>query len=445
MIPLGLTAFITPFMSSSLNLSIPAISTGFSAGAVSVGWVITIFLLFSTAFSVPFGRIADMHGKKPFLLGGTIIFTIASLLCAIAPGIALLLLFRALQGFGASMIYATQTALISAIFPPSVRGRMMGISVTLTYLGLSLGPVLGGQLNHYFGWRSIFFVSFAVGTAACIVTAVLLQEPQEPHRMEKTLDIPGILLYLTAITMVLFGLTELTNLRFAWIILAAGILFAGLFVRNELRAASPLLDMSLFTGNRPFALSNLAALLNYGASYSVSYVMSIYLQNVRGFTSRSAGLLLITAPLIQAIFSGMAGRLSDRHSPYRLASFGMTLSGIGIAMLIFIRETTPLAYIIAALAVIGLGFAFFSSPNTNAIMSSVEKSQFGVASSVTSTSRTLGQSSSTAMITAVLGAVIGNITFAQAENESIIHAVHIIFVLCTVLSILGIYCSSRRS
>ncbi len=445
MIPLGLTSFITPFMSSSLNLSIPSISAGFSAGAVSVGWVITIFLLFSTAFSVPFGRIADLYGKKKFLLSGASVFTAASLFCGMAPNLPVLLIGRAVQGFGASMIFATATALISAIFPPSVRGRMMGISVTLTYLGLSLGPVLGGQLNHYFGWRSIFFFSTGAGMLACLAIVLILKEPEHRRPDSISLDIPGILMYLAAISMVLYGLTELTSHSFAWLILAGGILVSFLFVRHELKAPSPLLNLSLFTGNRPFALSNLAALLNYGASYSVSYVLSIYLQNVRGFTSRSAGLLLITAPAVQALFSGFAGRLSDRHSPYKLASSGMALSGLGICMLIFVKESTAMPYILFALAIIGLGFAFFSSPNTNAIMSSVDKTQFGIASSVTSTSRTLGQSSSTAMITAVFGAVIGNITFAQAAGQSIIRAMHIIFILCTLLSVLGVYCSSRRS
>ena len=343
------------------------------------------------------------------------------------------------------MIFATATALISAIFHPSVRGRMMGISVTLTYLGLSLGPVLGGQLNHYFGWRSIFFVSTAAGILACLSIVLILKEPERRRTETISMDTPGILLYLAAISMILFGLTELTNQSFAWMILAGGLLFAALFVIHERKTPSPLLDMSLFTGNRPFALSNLAALLNYGASYSVSYVLSIYLQNVRGFTSRSAGLLLITAPVMQALFSGMAGRLSDQHSPYKLASFGMLLSGIGIAMLIFVKETTPIPLLLIALAIIGLGFAFFSSPNTNAIMSSVDKTRFGIASSVTATSRTLGQSSSTAMITAVFGAVIGNITFAEASGHAIVRAMHIIFFLCTILSVLGIYCSSRRS
>lgn len=445
MIPLGMTSFITPFMSSALNLSIPSISADFSAGAVSVGWVITIYLLFSTSLSVPFGKVADLHGKKPFLLGGVILFTAASLLCGLAPAISFLLVSRALQGCGAAMIFSTVTALITSIYPAAIRGHMMGLSVTMTYLGLSLGPVLGGQFNHYFGWRSIFSATLAAGVLCCLTIVPLIHEPESEKPTSLSVDVPGILLYLAAVSMLLFGLTELTNLAASRFVLAAGAAAAALFVLRERKAAVPLLDLTLFTGNRSFALSNLAAFLNYGASYSVSYVLSIYLQNVRGYTSRTAGLFLITAPAVQALFSGAAGRLSDSHSPYRLASFGMALSGIGIAMLVFVKETTSLPFILLALAILGLGFAFFSSPNTNAIMSCVEKSQYGVASSVMSTSRTLGQAASTAMITAVIGAVIGNIAFSQAADTEIIRAMHIIFILCTLLSILGIYCSSRRS
>lgn len=450
-VPIALTAFITPFMGSALNLSIPAISAEFMANAVSMGWVITIFLLISTSFSVPFGRIADIYGKKKFFLAGTIIFTIASMICIFASGIRMLLICRGIQGLGAAMIFATNTALISAIFPPQVRGRMMGTSVTLTYLGLAMGPVIGGQLNHYFGWRSIFIFTSVFCVITILVIIIFLKEPDSPASgspgapaSRPSIDWHGNWMYILAISLLLFALTELTDLSYSWVILIAAIVFIVIFIRHELRAESPLLDMKLFTSNISFALSNAAALLNYGASFSISYLLSIYLQNVQGYNSQTAGLILITAPVMQTLLSIKAGKLSDTHSPYILASIGMTISAAGLFALIFIKEETPLGLIIAALAFVGVGFAFFSSPNTNAIMSSVDKSKYGVASSVMATSRTLGQSINTAMITSIMCAVMGHTALVEASHAMIISSMRISFIICTVLSVLGIYCSAKR-
>lgn len=257
-------------------------------------------------------------------------------------------------------------------------------------------------------------------------------------------DITGCVLYAAASAAFLYGLTDFTTYDYAKVIFFCSLILLALFVLRELKAQSPMLDLRIFTESRGFTLSNVAALLNYGASFSISYMMSIYLQSVRGMNSSVAGIILITTPLVQAAFSPLAGRLSDRHSPYVLASIGMSLTCAGIVMLIFTRADTPMPYMLTAFAVNGLGFAFFSSPNSNAIMSSVKPNRYGVASSVMSTSRTVGQTASMAVVTMIVGAVVGNIALADAGTSSIMSAIHITFTVCAVLSGIGIACSASR-
>lgn len=444
-----MAAFISPFMGSSLTLSVPSIASEFSAGAVSMGWIITSYLLTSTAFMVPIGRFADLYSKKKVFIAGTIVFMIFSGLSALSANIQMLIAMRLCQGVGAGMIFSTNTAIISQNFPVEIRGGLMGFSVMFTYLGLSLGPVLGGFLNHVLGWRSIMILITIYSIPMIVLSFIFIKETDKERNSKgipplSSMDMPGCVLYVLATSAFLYGLTDFTTYTAAKVIFVISLLLLFFFVRRELKTDMPVLDLKLFTESRGFTLSNIAALLNYGASFSISYLMSIYLQSVKGMNSATAGLILITTPLVQAVLSPMAGRLSDKRSPYLLASIGMSLTCAGIVMLIFTHPDTPMAYLLAAFAVTGLGFALFSSPNTNAIMSAVKPNYYGVASSIMSTSRTVGQTASMAIVTVIVGAIVGNIALASAGTASIMSAIHVTFIVCAVLSGIGIVCSASR-
>lgn len=450
-----MTSFLTTFTGSALNLSVPAISSEFQAGAVSVGWIITGYILSSAALSVPFGRFADLYGKKPVLVTGQILFTLFALLCSLSWNIQTIIAFRLLQGVGASMIFSTNVAILVASYPPEMRGRMLGLSVSATYLGLSLGPVLGGVLNHNFGWRSVFYVTTVLAAVISVLSIFKLREPAPPQmsadRENRTkeeifrrMDLTGCLLYTSMLVCIMYGFSSITSGPAAKILLPAGIVLLLIFIHHENRVEGPLVNLNMFRGNRVFTYSNIAALLNYGASYAVSYLLSIYLQTVQGFDSQTAGLILITSPVFQTILSPVTGKLSDRHSPYLLASWGMAVSAMGIFALIFIRKDYPFPLFIAALVVIGIGFALFSSPNTNAIMACVDKKDYSVASSITATSRSIGHTLSMAIVTTVTAVIVGNVTLASAPQEKILLAMRISFIVFTFLSILAIFFSSRR-
>lgn len=442
-----MTAFITTFTGSALNLSVPAISSEFNAGAVSIGWIVTGYILASAALSVPFGRFADLYGKRPVFVTGEIIFTICCILCAASQNIVMIIAFRLIQGVGAAMIFATNVATLVAIYPPEKRGAMLGLSTAFTYLGLSLGPVIGGFLNGHFGWRSVFIVT-TVYSIVMTVTAVFVFKPPQPVKtasgVRSDMDLTGCFLYTASLVLVMYGFSSLMSNTAAKFLLPAGIVILVIFIRHELKDDSPVINMKLFTESKMFGLSNLAALLNYGASYAVSYLLSIYLQSVQGFSSTAAGLILITSPVFQTILSPVMGKLSDRIAPYKLASAGMALTAAGIFMFVFTTAQLHILYVIAALSVIGVGFALFSSPNTNAVMGCVDKKNYSVASSILATSRSIGHTVSMAIVSSVVAVTVGNITLASASADSIVSAMRISFIIFTVLCIAGVFCSISR-
>jgi len=229
---------------------------------------------------------------------------------------------------------------------------------------------------------------------------------------------------------------------FVWI--AAAIGAALVFYRWEKRQASPLIDFSVFLNNRTFVFSNIAAMINYGATYGVGVLLSLYLQYIQGFSAASAGLILVAQPVVQTIFSPVAGRLSDRIEPRVVATAGMALTALGLSFFIFLTPATPLYVIVLSLMVLGLGYGFFSSPNTNAIMSSAHTKHLGIASGMVATMRSLGQLLSMAIAMFCFAIFIGPVTLTPAAYPALMTSVTVAFVVFTVLCIFGVAASYVR-
>jgi MFS family permease len=226
--------------------------------------------------------------------------------------------------------------------------------------------------------------------------------------------------------------------------LLVGLVVFIVFVGWERRVKNPLIKVDLFTKNRGFAFSNIAALLNYGATFAVGYLIAIYLQVIMGYSSQTAGFIMITQPAIMMIVAPLAGRLSDRFSSYKLSSIGMGLCALGITILAFVTVASSLAWIITGLLVTGLGFGFFSSPNTNAIMGSVAQEDHGVASSILTTMRSVGHSSSMALVTIVMGIYMGDLPLSQADPQTLVQAIHVVFLVGIFTCLLGVFFSLAR-
>ena len=326
------TAFITTFMGSALNLSVPDIEKDFGVSAAEVGWVVTIYMLTCAALAVPFGRLADMFQRRRILWIGILIFGLSSAAAVISPDMRMLLVFRLGQGVGASMIFSTNIAILVGAFDGGMRGRVLGYSTSATYVGLSAGPVLGGLLNHNFGWRSVFIAAAAVSAVAFY--GALKRLPSETKREDKPeMDIKGNILYILSIIALMYGFSTVTSSVYGPYILAAGAILIILFVRTELTAKDPVIDVRLFRNNLSYTFSNLAALLNYGATFAISYLISIYLQIIMGYDSQTAGMILISSPVVMAVLSPVMGRLSDKYSPYIMSSAGMGLCAAALTSL----------------------------------------------------------------------------------------------------------------
>jgi len=437
-----LGSFLTPFMGSAINIALPSIGKEFAMDAILLSWVATAYLLAAAVFLVPFGKIADIHGRKRVFGYGVLVYSIASLLCAFAPAPAVLIIFRALQGVGGAMIFGTGVAILTQVFPPGERGRVLGINVAAVYVGLSVGPFVGGLLTQYLGWRSIFHVNTALGVVVVAVVAWKLRGDWAEARDER-FDLVGAAIYSLALVATMYGLSLLPSPSGA-ALLVPGALGLVAFARWELAAPNPLLNMNLFRSNRVFAFSNLAALINYSATAAVGFLLSLYLQYVKGLSPQNAGLVLISQPVIQAIFSPLAGRLSDRVESRVVASAGMGLTTLGLALLAWLSQATSFAFIMATLVILGLGFAFFSSPNTNAVMSAVEKRFYGVASATVATMRLLGQMFSMAVAMLLLALFVGKVQITPERHAAFLASLRVAFSVFAALCFVGIFASLAR-
>ncbi len=436
-----LASFFTPFMASAINIAIPSIGSEFAADVILLSWIPTVYLLAAAVFAVPFGRIADIYGMKKIFTYGIIIFTSASLLCAIAPSIYLLIVFRVLQGIGSAMIFVTGLAIITSVYPPKERGKAIGINIASVYIGLSMGPVLGGILTQYFGWRSIFIVVIPLGLLVLALTMFKLKGEWAECGGEN-FDISGSIIYSIALVMLIYGFSILPG-ELGIILVILGVIGIIAFALFELRIKNPVFEVRLFK-NITFGFSSLAALINYSATFAVVFLLSLYLQYIKGLSPQSAGLILVAQPIIMAITSPIAGRLSDKFSPGLIASIGMTVTTISLFFLIFLNNSTSFEYIIIVLIVLGLGLGLFSSPNTNAIMGSVEKKFYGIASATVGTMRLIGQMLSMGIALLIFSVYIGNVQIVPSNYPALLTSIQTVFLLCTILCFIGIFASLAR-
>lgn len=437
------TSFVTTFAGSALNLAIPDMGSYFNMGAAGVGWIVTLYTLVVAAFSTPFGKLADTTGRRRVLIIGVAGFGIVSVITIFAPNAAFLLALRVLQGITASMIFATNMPIAISAFPGKERGKAIGLVTSGTYVGLALGPVLGGFLNNWLSWKAIFIFGTCVSVFAFFFA--LKGVPKDiVEKTEQKQDLAGNIIYVFMIASFIYGLTSFNSIRFGWTFIVAAIVLGFAFAKRELACDNPMIDVQIFAHNLSYTLSNLTALFNYSATFALSYLVSIYLQVVMGFSSQTAGFILITQPFFMAILSPRMGKLSDKVAPYKLASFGMGLCALSLLFFVFIKETTSIVWVVLALAVAGVGIAFFSSPNTNVIMGSVPPAKFGVANSILATMRTTGQSSGMAIITLVVSGSIGNVSLYQVSPDQLIGTIHTAFIIFTCLCAAGIFMSLQR-
>jgi EmrB/QacA subfamily drug resistance transporter len=437
----ALASFITPFLGSSLNIALPSIGDDFGLTAVALTWIPAAYLLANVVFLVPFGRLADIRGRKLIFRIGIWIDMIACVLATVTPSGTFFIVLRAFQGLGGAMIFSTSLAILTSVYPQEQRGRVLGINVASVYAGLSLGPVIGGFLTHNFGWRSIFVVNILMGIAIVYLATVKLQGEWAEAKGER-FDWQGNLFYSVSFILFMWGFSTAGD-QWSYLLIAGGMGLMIVFILRELKIDHPILDLQLFR-SIPFAFSNLAALINYSATFAVTFLVSLYLQDIKALDAQGAGLVLLSQPVFMALLSPTAGRLSDKIEPRIVASIGMGLTAVGLLVFCFLNESTPIGVILAGLVTLGVGFALFSSPNTNAIMSSVEKRFYGTASGLVGTMRLTGQLLSMGIATLTFSHFLGGQTIGPATFPLFLKAVRVAFVISTVLCVVGVFASMAR-
>jgi EmrB/QacA subfamily drug resistance transporter len=437
-----LSSFLTPFMISSINIALPLIGEVFSLNAVVLGWIPTAYLLASATILMPAGKLADIVGRKKLYAVGLGLYSGSSFLCALAGSGGSLIVFRVFQGFGAGLMYATGLALVTTVTPLERRGMALGMVTAATYIGLSVGPGLGGLLTHHLGWQSIFWISAPFGLIAFALIVFGLKGEWAEARGEP-FDIAGSLVLAASLPALIYGASSLPAAA-AIGALSAGSIGIAVFFVIEARVPSPIFPVYLLKRNRTFAFSTLAALINYSSTFAVTFLLSLYLQYIQGLPPQRAGAVLIAQPLVMAGISPLAGRLSDRIEVRVLASIGMALVSAGLAFLALLRDRTGLPYVVAALIILGLGYGLFSSPNMNAIMSSVDRPRYGVASATVGTVRLIGQMLSMSIAILIFTLVIGQVEITPRVYDQLITSVRLAFLVFALLCFGGIFASLVR-
>ncbi len=437
-----ISAIFNSMGNSALNVALPAIGREFSMGAALLGWVAMSMILSASVFVVPFGRLADIYGRKKVMIIGTLVYTASCVLSALSRDATVFIISRVLQGFGAGMIFGTSVAILTSVFPPEKRGWALGWNVSAVYIGLSCGPFIGGIFTATIGWRYIFWLNLPLGIISFLLLVYGLKGEWQGAKGDK-FDLVGSLILGVLITAFIYGLSVMPSIPGVMCV-AAGIALLAVFVAFEKKTVNPVIDVNSFLDNPVFAFSNLATLIHYSAAFSVGILMSLYLQYIKGFDPRHAGLILMAQPVVMAIFAPVAGRISDRTAPGKIAAVGMTLTMAGLFLLSRLGAMSSMFYIIICLVFVGFGFAFFSSPNSNAVMSAVDKNYYGVASGIISTMRQAGQMIGLAIATMMISIFIGKAAVSPENQGRFLEALRMAFLVSSALCFFGIFASLAR-
>jgi EmrB/QacA subfamily drug resistance transporter len=439
---IGIGTFMSALDGSVVNTILPVIRTFFSSDIAAVEWVVVIYLLVVSSLLLTFGRLGDLRGQKNIYVSGFLIFLAASALCGLAPSVTLLIIARGIQAMGAAMLFANSPAILTKTFPPQQRGQALGMQATMTYLGLTAGPSLGGWLAQAFGWRAVFYINVPIGLIAFGLSLAFIPAEKPAAGRTERFDWAGALLFSAGLVALLLGLNE--GHAWGWTspailgCLGSALILLGVFIWVEARTPSPMLDLSLFR-QRIFSAGAASALLNYICLYSVLFLMPFYLIQGRGLNPAQAGLLLTAQPLVMAVAAPLSGSLSDRIGSRLLSTAGMAILALGLFLLSRLDGSSGNPAILGSLAVTGLGTGMFISPNTSALMGSAPRQRQGIASGILASARNVGMVLGIGLAGAIFTSVI-----AQGGDASLFSAVHYGLLAGVVVAVLGVVVSSTR-
>lgn len=442
--------------STIVSVSLPTITKDLGMDGSAAIWVPAAYLVTMAVLLLTVGRYSDLHGRKSVFIAGFGIFTVGSLLCSLASNGEQLVMFRALQGIGGAFITATSVAIITNTVPPTMRGKALGINTMSIYVGLALGPPMGGVLTDMFGWRSIFLVNIPIGVLVVVLGHLWLKE-NEGLDDDRPFDLSGTVTFSIALISLMVALTiggrqgwgEPTTLA----LLSLTLVFMPLFLLIEKRRKGwAMFNLDLILHNRLFAAANLSALLNYLAYFNISFMLSFYMQNVLGMSILTAGLALLATPVTMAIIAPLSGIGSDRLGSRALATGGMLMVAVVMLSMLTLDLDSGFTEIVLLLALLGVGMGLFSAPNTSAVMGCVKRDQLGLASGTISLMRTVGMSLSLVVMGLAIStfgspevmAALGDGMSSSLDPQLFLDGMHASLIISGIIALVGVVTSSLR-
>ncbi len=431
---------MVPINASIVNVSIPTITTFFSTSIANSEWVITAYLINLLGFVLLFGRLGDFYGHERVYMVGLVSFVITSFLCSLSPSITFLIIFRGLQGIAAALMLSVSLGIVKSAFPPSQTGKALGIYAVAIAAGLAIGPAIGGFIQTFSGWQTIFLVNIPIGiTSFLLCCKVLKREETNPVK----LDIHGAILQYLCLFSIVYILNNIQTSKIDIITVLMAILAIKtliLFIWNERRIDNPLLDISIFK-NKTFSAFNLSLYFNYVVMYMILFIMPFYLQKVLKFDAALTGIILTVNPVVMMILAPVSGTLADRIGSRPLAIAGALISTIAMYSMIYLTMFSTMFDVIWRLALLGIGAAIFQAPNNRTIMNVMPDKKKGVASSIIVTMRNLGMVFGVSIAGILLYTTISPDLLVQTQLYNLAaydftNGMHMIMILGAFLSIL---------
>ena len=414
-------SFIGPLGMASVNIAIPDLAAELQANAKMISWLPTIFLLANVALMLPFGKLADNYGRKRIYSYGLVLNVISSTMCALAFNIEWLLFWRFMQGAAAAMIFGTGVAILTSVTPAERRGFALGIAAACVYIGLTVAPAVGGWLTELWGWRSVFL--FQVPLVVMLLVLIKMRMHGEWKNERKArFDWRGSGIFIMASTCLVFGLSRLPSVM-GFILLGIALISMVWFVVHQSKRDQPLIRVQMFKESRVFSMSLATSLLMYASNYPLTFLLSLYLQYVKGFSPSESGQIILLQALAMAFLAPLSGKLSDKVQPRLLATTGCAIVACGFFILSRMNIDTQAWYIGSSLLLVGIGFGLFSTPNNNAIMGAVHSTELGVASASLNLARTIGNLVGMSMVNLLVHYYIGDAQILPQQYPALLQTV----------------------
>lgn len=437
--------FCMPFMMAGVNAVLPPMGADLNASVQELGLMGAFYAMGLAVFQLASGSLGDIWGYRRIFIWGTAIFGVSGALLGFVTSVEVFLGLRFVQGVGGAMFNACGLALLASAAPAGKRAIYLGYSGSAVYAGIACGPPVAGFVAGWLDWRWLFWGNALTSLGVLLLMKYCVKLDWRTAK-GRPFDWGGCIIYGLAMTALTFGSSELADYPvMAGCLLAAFIVLMVLFCFKELRSEFPILDIRLLARNRVFALSSLAAFINYSSFFGILFFFSLYLQFGLGMTVQQAGMFLALQSLVQALMTPVAARLCIKFDPGHVSAVGVGLCGLGLLTSAFLEIDSPIGVLLAAQGLLGVGISLFALPNTTIILESAGPEHVGQASGLTGAVRTGGQLVNMAVITLTLGFFLGDQPAGPETIDAFMDSMHVDLVVFGVLNLLAVGCVLARN